>query len=64
LAIYLFSRTTLARHAMELDDLQKAADLLEPLLEYRKSHFSEFDSLCATQIELLLRQGALLSART
>ncbi len=61
---YLFARTALARHAMQADDLQQAADLLEPLFERRKFHFSEFDSLCATQIELLLRQGDLLSAQT
>lgn len=61
---YLFARTALARHAMQAGDLQQAADLLEPLFERRKFHFSEFDSLCATQIELLLRQGNLLSART
>jgi tetratricopeptide (TPR) repeat protein len=61
---YLFARTALARHAMQVDDLQRAADLLEPLFERRKFHFSEFDSLCSTQIELLLRQGDLLSART
>ena len=61
---YLFARTALARHAMQAGDLQKAADLLEPLFARRKFHFSEYDSLCATQIELLLRQGNLLSAQT
>lgn len=61
---YLFARTTLAMHAMQAGDLEKAADLLDPLFERRKFHFSEFDSLCATQIELLLRQGNLLSAAT
>jgi len=61
---YLFARTALARHAMQAGDLQQAADLLEPLFARRKFHFSEYDSLCATQIELLLRQGNLLSAQT
>ena len=60
---YLFARTALARHAMQAGDLQKAVELLEPIFERREFHFSEFDSLCATQIELLLQFNDLLSAR-
>jgi Tfp pilus assembly protein PilF len=59
---YLFARTGLAKAAMRKGDLDKAQALLEPLYQRRKFHVSEYDSLCATQIDLLLLQNDRLSA--
>jgi len=61
---YLFARAALARAAMLQGNLDRAVELLEPLYERRKFHVSEFDSLCATQIDLLLLQNDSLSAQT
>jgi Tfp pilus assembly protein PilF len=61
---YLFARTGLARAVMRKGDLDTAQALLEPLYERRKFHVSEYDSLCATQIELLLLQNDHVSANT
>ena len=61
---YLFARTGLTLAAMRRGDLVRAAELLEPLYARRKFHKSEYDSLCATRIRLLLLQGDLLSAQT
>lgn len=60
---YLFARTGLAKVAMQNGDLERAQALLEPLYERRKFHVSEFDALCATQIDLLLMQNDRLSAQ-
>jgi tetratricopeptide (TPR) repeat protein len=54
---YLFARTGLAKAALQDGDLERAQALLEPLYERRKFHVSEFDALCATQIDLLLLQN-------
>jgi hypothetical protein len=59
---YLFARTGLARVAMREGDLDKAQALLEPLYQRRKFHVSEYNSLCATQIDLLLLQNDPISA--
>ena len=61
---YLFARTGLAKVALQNGDLERAQALLEPLYERRKFHFSEFDALCATQIDLLLLQNDRSSAKT
>jgi len=61
---YLFARTGLAKAAMRKGDLQQAQALLEPLYERRKFHVSEYDALCATQIDLLLLQNDPISAKT
>lgn len=60
---YLFARTGLAKAAMKNGDLEQAQALLEPLYERRKFHYSEFDALCATQIDLLLLQDDRRSAQ-
>jgi tetratricopeptide (TPR) repeat protein len=61
---YLFARTGLARAALKNGDLEWAQAMLEPLYERRKFHVSEFDALCATQIDLLLLQNDGPSAQT
>lgn len=59
---YLFARTSLASTAIRAGNLDLAASLLEPLIERRDFHYSEFDSLCIAQIELLAVRGELSSA--
>jgi tetratricopeptide (TPR) repeat protein len=54
---YLFARGGLAQDAMRRGDLRQAAERLEPLYERSEFHKSEYDSLCAAQISLLLLQG-------
>jgi tetratricopeptide (TPR) repeat protein len=61
---YLFARTGLAKVAMQKGDLERAQALLEPLYKRRKFHVSEYDALCATQIDLLILQNDRLSAQT
>ena len=59
---YLFARTSLASDAIRAGDLDLATNLLEPLFKRRDFHYSEFDSLCIAQIELLAMSGELSSA--
>jgi tetratricopeptide (TPR) repeat protein len=59
---YLFARTSLASAAIRAGNLELAANLLEPLFERRDFHYSEFDSLCIAQIELLAMSEELSSA--
>jgi len=54
---YLFARTALARQALLQDDLDLAADLLEPLHRRREFHVSEWNALCEIQLSLLLLRG-------
>lgn len=60
---YLFARTGLASIAVREGDLERAADLLEPLFERRDLHYSEFDSICMSQIELLIMQNELVATK-
>jgi hypothetical protein len=60
---YLFARTGLASLAARAGDFVRAVDLLEPLFERREFHYSEFDALCSAQIELLIMQTELSSAK-
>lgn len=61
---YLFARTGLACVSMRKGDFARAVELLEPLFERREFHVSEYDALCATQIDFLLLQNDLPSAQT
>jgi predicted Zn-dependent protease len=61
---YLFARTGLAKAAMRKGNLRQAQALLEPLYQRRKFHVSEYDALCATQIDLLLLQNDPISAKS
>jgi hypothetical protein len=60
---YLFARTGLASFAARAGDFVRAESLLEPLYERRKMHYSEFDSLCIAQIELMILQSELAIAK-
>ena len=60
---YLFARVTVARMAITDGDLDRAHDLLDPLLQRKKLHFSEFNKLVAALIELYLAEDGLEAAR-
>jgi tetratricopeptide (TPR) repeat protein len=60
---YLFARTALARAAAQQHDFERAEGLLEPLYARRKFHYSEWNSLCATTIGLLMIEGDLDSSQ-
>jgi predicted Zn-dependent protease len=60
---YFFGRCGMARLAIEERRLEEAQKLLEPLLEQRKMHPSEFTALAIAQIELQLAGGEKQGAR-
>ncbi len=53
---YLFGRLALARLKTRLGDFEAAQELLKPMSEYRRLHFSEFVAWYIAQIELFLAQ--------
>jgi tetratricopeptide (TPR) repeat protein len=53
---YLFARVSLARMATMDGDLERAHELLDPLLSRKKLHFSEFENLCMALIDLCLAE--------
>jgi Flp pilus assembly protein TadD len=53
---YLFGRTNLAALCVREGDLARARELLEPLLQRQRLHFSEFAALAIAQIQLLLAE--------
>jgi len=61
---YLFARVSLARLAMQKRKFDRAHELLDPLLERKRLHASEFEALCAAQAELLAAEGKLEGARS
>lgn len=61
---YLFARVTIARMAIANGELERARDLLDPLMQRRKLHFSEFNKMMAAFIELYLAEDNLEAART
>ena len=61
---YLFARVTVARMAIKDGDVARAHALLDPLLERKKLHFSEFGQLCSVLIDLNLAEGHRDAART
>ncbi len=54
---YLFGRTALASLAAERGELERARQLLEPLLKRTRMHFGEFAALCTAQLHLALAEG-------
>ena len=61
---YFFGRANLARLLAQAGDYDRARELLDPLLQQKRLHITEFDSLCAAEIDLFLAQGNLDAART
>lgn len=59
---YLFARTNLAIHAVRDGNLERARELLEPVLKQGRYHVSEFSALCQAQLELQTADGKLDAA--
>jgi tetratricopeptide (TPR) repeat protein len=54
---YFFGRTNLARILIQHGEYERARQLLDPLLQLKRMHLTEFDNLCAAEISLLLAEG-------
>jgi tetratricopeptide (TPR) repeat protein len=61
---YFFGIAGVARLAVKEGDLDTAHKLLSSLLERRRLHVTEFDTLCAAQIELFLAEKNRDAARS
>ncbi len=61
---YFFGIADAARLAIKDGDLDTAHELLNSLLERKRLHVSEFDTLCAAQIEAFLAEKNQEAART
>jgi tetratricopeptide (TPR) repeat protein len=54
---YLFARTGMANHAILTGDLDRAQELLHPILQRTSFHPSEFSALCQVEIALQEARG-------
>jgi tetratricopeptide (TPR) repeat protein len=54
---YLFGRTNLAGILITKGELDRANELIAPLLSRKRLHFAEFGAICVAQIQLALAQG-------
>lgn len=54
---YLFARVGLAQQHIERGELEAARELLKPLLQRKRLHFSEFDGMCGAFVQLALAEG-------
>ncbi len=61
---YFFGIVNVANLAIRDGQFDRAREMLRPLMALGKYHISQFKSLCAAQIELLLAEGNLDSARS
>jgi tetratricopeptide (TPR) repeat protein len=61
---YLFARLSLANLAVQRGRLERARELLQPLLSRKRFHFGEFAALCAAMIKLDLAEGKPEAARS
>lgn len=61
---YFFGIVQAAQDHIEHGELEQAQDLLTPLLQQKKLHFSEFATLMTAQIQLYLKQGKRDLARS
>jgi tetratricopeptide (TPR) repeat protein len=61
---YFFGCIQMAGIYGERGEMDKAKELLDPLLQRKKLHVSEMAALCSAQIELLLKEGRRDSARS
>jgi tetratricopeptide (TPR) repeat protein len=59
---YLFARTNLAIHAAREGHLERARELLEPVLKQGRYHVSEFSALCQAQLEVQTADGKIDAA--
>ena len=53
---YVFATICLARYCIENKELEKAEEMLFPLLRKKKFNYQEFCKLCETQIELVVKK--------
>jgi tetratricopeptide (TPR) repeat protein len=60
---YLFGRVNVAHQHIQKGELDRARELLTPLLSRRRLHFSEFAALCIGEISLFLAEGNREAAR-
>ena len=60
---YLFARIALAEEAIDGRDYEAARTLLNPLMQKRRFHLSEYTALCHAHIKLLSTQGEHEGAR-
>jgi tetratricopeptide (TPR) repeat protein len=60
---YWFARVSVARMAINDRDFDKATELLLPLMQRPRAHFSEFAALAQAQIDLHLARGETEAAR-
>jgi tetratricopeptide (TPR) repeat protein len=61
---YMFARISVAQMAIRDGELERARELLLPLLQRQKLHYSEFDNLCAAMIDLYLAEDTSEGARS
>lgn len=61
---YFFGRTNQAQLCIRQGDLEQATRLLEPLLQQRRLHITEFSALANAKICLSLASGQVSSARS
>ncbi len=61
---YLFARANLARMLAQQGEVAQAKELLDPLFQRTRLHFSEFASLAIAQIEISLAENNREAARS
>lgn len=61
---YLFARVQMAKFYVESDEIEKANEMLQPLMSRKKLHVDEFAALCSAKITLLLREERRDAARS
>jgi tetratricopeptide (TPR) repeat protein len=61
---YFFARIALARIAVQEKQIEKARELIQPLLRLRKLHISEFRALAQAQMDVALADEKPKAART
>jgi tetratricopeptide (TPR) repeat protein len=61
---YLFGRTNLALILIDQGEIERADELIQPLLSRKRFHFAEFSALCIVHIKLLLAEGNREAAKS
>jgi hypothetical protein len=60
----LFARVRIAEQAVDGGEIEKARELLEPLMSRKRFHLSEYTALCHAHIHMLVAEGMLEGARS
>ncbi|MGC9357893.1 MAG: tetratricopeptide repeat protein [Anaerolineae bacterium] len=61
---YLFARISLAQTHIDVGEIEEAHNLLDPILERERLHYSEFGAFCAAYIRLNIAEGNLQGAQS